>query len=335
MKKIYIGYCGKYNNAIGPVKSMNAIFNLLKNSQVCVKSNNLSPRVFVHFDNEVVRPNVARTAIKKVIKRVLSPLLDVFYILDFNFRVAANFYSKDVVIVTQPFLFIPIHLFGKKLIYTRRANVPDKLLIANSFMKRVFERLFYSLQRYKVVFLVPQGNNSMFIPNVFNIIKIEIEQYSVDKKIFFAGTWNKRKGADEMAILLNNQVVKKIVAFGEVHQKLPRGVDHQGVISDPSSYYNPGDIFLSLSSLEGLQRSVMEALIKGCFVICFKRPDSIYLNTCPLVFLVDNLSDVSNVLHQIRSIDKYAYSEMYEESYTFLNENFSESVIERKWLSII
>ena len=135
--------------------------------------------------------------------------------------------------------------------------------------------------------------------------------------------------SDEIILFL-----KKIIAFGEIHESLPKGVDHKGVVKNPSYLYMPGDIYLSFSSLEGLQRSVMEALIRGCFVICLKRPDSLFLSQSPLVYVVNNLLEVENTLLKIDSISLESYQKMYEENYKFLSSKFSKKVIQEKWLSL-
>jgi len=328
MKKIYIAFCGKYNNAIGPVQSMIVIYEILKKSHNCSISSNLKSKENIKKGLKK-KPN----HLAKIAKYYLSPLIDIYYIFVFNINVFKNIKS-DVIIITQPFLIVPVKFFGIKLIYTRRANVLDKVLIANSATKRVFERVFYLIQNYQTIYLVPQASGSTFIPNAFDINRINPQSYTLIKKCYFAGTWNKRKGSEEMKELLDKGILKKIIAFGEIHESLPKGVDHKGVVKNPSYLYMPGDIYLSFSSLEGLQRSVMEALIRGCFVICLKRPDSLFLSQSPLVYVVNNLLEVENTLLKIDSISLESYQKMYEENYKFLSSKFSKKVIQEKWLSL-
>jgi glycosyltransferase involved in cell wall biosynthesis len=144
-----------------------------------------------------------------------------------------------------------------------------------------------------------------------------------------------RKGSQHMEYLLKKGVVEKITAFGVIDQVIPEGVVHKGIVECPSSFYRPGDIYLSFSSLEGLQRSVIEALISGCFVICLERPDSIFLDGSPLVFVVDNIDSVDSCLHLINLITAEQYSQMYSKNYDFLVNNFSHETVRLKWLELI
>lgn len=313
---IYVAYMGKYTDLIGPPSSMRELHNILS------KKNNVMATRNLYFNSkkknrDLIVKNEIGVPFKKngLIYNILREIKIFFLLILFNFNINLMlFLNKDIkIIITQPF-FIPFLSMNYNVFYVRRANTNVNEISSREYVTRYFESLFLKKTKFKIVYLVKQefcSYHYYVIPNSFNVKNhIITKGDNVEPNIHVTGTFSSRKGADRIIAISHCAQGKKINVYGglgsehELNNKLLNEINiiYHGITKFPYKNYICGDIFLSFSRVEGLQRSLVEALLQGCIIIACSRPDSNSIKDYPGVFVFD-WSD-ENIDAFISSIDK-------------------------------
>ncbi|WP_063669835.1 glycosyltransferase [Aliivibrio fischeri] len=349
---VYIVYVGSFNLNIGPPSSMVSLFKLLRDSFNCRISSNLTQD---KVDAYKLRPkkNIVTLNRKNPIPLIIN-LLEVvkefklfLSILSFNFKCnMAYLVNKDVkIIITQPWL-IPVSS-KMNVIYTRRANVSRHAMIGDGIVRKFFEYFFNRSTFIKVVYLVEQTScepNTYIIPNFFDERNFDPIVPSTEKIRFnFAGTWNYRKGANEIAILASKfdiNVYGALTDDSECNKLLEtKGIKYLGSVPRCYDNYFLGDIFLSFSKVEGFQRSVAESLLKGCLIIARERPDSLSIRDFPGVYIIkydDNLDSVmEEVLNELNNMSFEERMRIGMENRALAIKMFSETKVFGLWKDLL
>lgn len=270
-------------------------------------------------DDDSVSPRLIKKAIDRIKKiRFIKEAALVVHIFIFNWRVFrfCRKHSGSVVIVTQPFV-VPFVLNGTRLIYIRRGNKAASAVLSRECVTRFFESWFVSSTRNETVYLVPSNEYQVdtVIPNHFEVERFPIDVTKVrDKPSFYwVGTWDIRKGAARLMLLASNysdsfplvQVYGNLGVDSEVNDWLINSPSarYLGVVKKPYEEFYVGDVFLSLSHLEGFQRAMVEAMLKGCVVVATRRPDSALFDGISGVRLID--WDDNNELVSVAELAAY------------------------------
>jgi glycosyltransferase involved in cell wall biosynthesis len=95
-----------------------------------------------------------------------------------------------------------------------------------------------------------------------------------------------------------------------------------------------GDIFMSTSRIEGLQRSLVESMLSGCLVLAFERPDSLFLSESPGVFLCTEDSVVT-ILEKITALDVSDRLQLGRLNRQYAINHFSCDVVLDKWSELL
>ncbi|RQW70852.1 glycosyltransferase family 1 protein [Halomonas sp. YLB-10] len=333
---VYVAYLGDFSFQIGPPSSMKSLSELLSEIYKVEVTNNLRKKiestnensqndaVAAGKSNTLWRFNIKKKAVKYARLYCFLRILR-FFVLLLLFNLKCNFLQLVnkglVVVITQPFYF-PIINRGH-VVYIRRANEPLGKVLEKG-VKGYLEKRFYDWVVKRVVYLVPINRQSpgCVIPNHFDVENHYLNYPSAMSSLHVTGTWNYRKGADRVASVIENlpfQLRSRACVYGGLglddninELVVSLGDCYKGIVAEPFKHYVVGDIFLSLSRLEGFQRSMAEALLQGCLVVAVSRPDSRYIEDYPGVFIVDKGKEFS-----------------FEECAEFIEELFSMPIEER------
>lgn len=356
-------FVGKYTNLIGPPKSMLDLSILLAEKYTVYTSKNLTNNISKNINNTDITRD--KTFLHSVISFLKSRLkknraiyeAHILYIL-IKFNLVILFFHltnpNAKIIITQPFcVFNLIPSLRNKMIYIRRANMvwgAREKTAKPSIIKKIFDGIFFKYRNIDLVYLVPQEKNSQkhhVIPNYFDGESWEIKSKTNDiLSVFFVGTWCKRKGADIFISLLNSSSSEKLSVnvFGalgsneELNQALlsSKMISYHGRVDKPASYMRAGDVFISSSRVEGLQRSLMEAMLAGCVIVASKRPDTIFLNGSNGMFISDfHNATHMNILEKLSSMPKSKREALGEENRNYVIQNFSKLKILNLWVELI
>jgi glycosyltransferase involved in cell wall biosynthesis len=351
---------GKYSENIGPPKSMRELSSLLQiNNKVLVSKNlrfNNNSSGFFTDAPQSLKFNKLR---KKLfwLKNIpcLSLLVSCIYLITFNLKAVyvAIFHSDTLVIITQPFLVWPLSI-KSNFVYIRRASVPLSEKIGIDPIKRFFERGFRRFPSRRTIYLTDFPEREMDSSVIPNFISISDPVSSLNDhkrqspEFFFTGTFSYRKGADRVLELCAHMpenfpinIIGSLTSEFAHAEKKEKIIIH-GLLRAPYEKYKPGDIFLSLSRLEGFQRSMVEAMLRGCIIIATGRPDSRAISESEGVFLVSNetnneilVEHVWNIINNIKGITSVERIELGRMNKILAIERFSQESIERKWVDLI
>mgnify|MGYP000157645109 CR=1 FL=1 len=370
-------YAGKKTTVIGPPRSMANLADLLdlnysvfRTKNITFKKNkiftdvNSSNSVLITNNKASVHYKVKLSLIMNSFRATLKKinLLHQFFIfltlLKFNFLVyfilLINKNAK--IIITQPFVLkFPFLDIGCRLIYIRRGNVDwgvRQLVNDNFNVKSLFDGSFFTFDNVKLIYLVEIGKLSKkysVIPNHFDAEDFtQLESKSSGLKMFFVGTWSSRKGAGILITLSTNIhsfLEHKIEVFGalgaepELNTSLIESsfISYRGVVGQPYKKMRKGDVFISLSLVEGLQRSLVEAMLSGCIIVAFNRPDSFSVKECKGVFIVDKFDSMSfeESIKSIIELPKRERELLGAECVTFAKNRFDSTSVLNKWKVIL
>jgi glycosyltransferase involved in cell wall biosynthesis len=370
-------YAGKKTTVIGPPRSMANLADLLEPHYSTFRSKNIFfDRNIIHsdvinskpFDNTGnEHPISLKSKLEVVMKKFKMKLKKInilhqsfifFTLMRFNFLIyfilLVNQRAK--IIITQPFVLkLPFCNIGHRLIYIRRANVDwgvRQLVNDNFNVKSFFDGSFFAFSNVKLVYLVDLGTLSKkysVIPNHFNADDFtQVTSESSELKILFVGTWSSRKGGNLLITLSNNIysfLAHKIEVYGalgaepDLNTSLisAEGISYCGVVEKPYSKMKKGDIFISLSLVEGLQRSLIEAMLSGCIIVAFNRPDSHSVKECKGVFIVDEFdsSVFEKCIKSILDIPKKERELLGDECVAFAKNRYSAPSVLSKWKVIL
>ncbi|TPA50206.1 glycosyltransferase family 1 protein [Vibrio parahaemolyticus] len=353
--EIYVMYVGDYSNQIGPPNSMIYLSHLLeKKYSVCMTSNLIKgdssgDSMTNRSQNCVSRKNNFSIPFRKH----LASIRFVALVISFNIKfLVARLVNPNIkFLITQP-LLMPWYSF-EMVYFIKRANLEISDIGKENKVFHYFESRFIKSKSFKLVYLVKQdyesGHPYSVIPNHFSneCFKVRVANES-RIKMHSVGTWNKRKGAEllhELSDLLIEYSKERINIYGglgndERLNKLLKSekFEYHGVISCPYNNFNVGDIFLSFSKVEGLQRSLVEALFMGCIIIAFPRPDSLSLKNYPGVFIVDpnnKYESLKTTLQQIYSLNYLELSELGLKNRSVAMNDFSEEGVLESWVKLL
>lgn len=301
--RVHVAYCGDFTTNIGPPTSMQQLATLLNDEYEVSVTRQLEVAEQPSHNSEPkngashLKPNILRRL--RIFYRPLSELRLLSLIIRFNISIWWKLVArKSNIVITQPF-YLPIpHSNKQVVVYIRRGNAPLGVIGSERFIGRVFESIFYKTFNETLVYLVPQkdeGRTYHVIPNHFDPSAYQIRNSETAPSFHVVGTWNKRKGADRTLRLLNNLSKKyEVNVYGglgedtDLNESLNKSkFAYHGIREQPYRNMNCGDIFFSLSRLEGLQRSMIEAMMQGCIVVAATRPDSEYVGQSEGVFLCE------------------------------------------------
>jgi hypothetical protein len=356
-------FVGKYTNLIGPPKSMTELTSLLSSQYSVFSSKNLPVKGF-GTSQDINLANVTQKGIFKKLfsilktNRIIYELYILYLLCVFNLQIVIfHFLNPNAkIIITQPFFILGWLPSVRNLtIYIRRANtdwgVREKSAKA-CFVKKIFDYLFFRTSNIKLVYLVPQNFCSMkysVIPNFFEssewIIKNSANK---DTNAFFVGTWCFRKGSDKFLSLFNESDVNVIPTVcgglgsdSKLNSLLLKSkcIKYLGVVSNPSQLMYVGDIFISTSRVEGMQRSMVEAMLSGCLVVAISRPDSIFVSPSEGVFVVehncDEINEINEIIDKIINMSFERRSILGAANRSFIENNFSKSNVLSLWSGLI
>lgn len=325
--KLLVAYCGRYNVTIGPPASMRALADLLQVSYSVTVTDNLKPSgapAGSSRRDDLASPGLIKKAINRIKKiRLVKEAALFVHIVIFNWRIFrfCRKHSGSVVIVTQPFV-VPCVLSNARLIYIRRSNKEASLVLSRECVAKFFESWFVSSTKKETVYLVPSDEYHVdtAIPNHF-----EVERYQLDvakakdsPSFYWVGTWDIRKGAKRLMLLASNysNSFPLVHVFGnlgydsDVNDWLINvsNAHYFGVVDEPYEKFCVGDVFLSLSHLEGFQRAMVEAMLKGCLVVATRRPDSALFDGISGVRLIDwdNNKELASVAELAAYIQEFS-----------------------------
>jgi len=370
-------YAGKKTSVIGPPRSMSNLADLLESNYSVFRSKNITFKEnIVRSDSSPFDPsenannknsvsskvklssvtNSFRASLKKI--NFFHQLFITFTLLKFNILVYFILLVNDKVkiIITQPFVLkFPFLDIGHRLIYIRRANVDwgvRQLINDNFNVKSIFDSSFFSFDKVKLIYLVDIGKMSKkysVIPNHFDSEDFaQLESKSSSLKVFFVGTWNSRKGAGLLVALsgrVNSFLDHKVEVYGalgaeiELNTSLVNSsfISYRGVVNHPYKQMSKGDIFISLSLVEGLQRSLVEAMLSGCIIVAFRRPDSSSVKDCKGVYIVDDLDCIAfeKCIKSIYELPKNERELLGEECVAFAKARYSSTAVLNNWKVIL
>lgn len=344
---IHILYMGKYSNLIGPPKSMIELYELLSNDHQTHLSKNLHKqaqnRKSTHRASVSTRNRPIRTLLSSVIHITLFNIRALFIKIQ---------HPETTLIITQPFLILPL-LSGLNILYTRRASTPLNRTIGTDIIKRIVEKQFKSLPHNNLIYLADfEGRepSSTVIPNSISTNKSSSKEHASPRssvEIFVTGTFAHRKGADrvlKLAPLLPPETTLNLIGdiSPEFCQDLPPNVKIHGRQDVPYNQYRVGDIFLSLSRLEGFQKAMVEAMLSGCIVIATSRPDSESISDSQGVFLVSNettpqtiAEEAHSVFNEINALSPSKRAELGKHNQRLAECNYSREAVKKLWNNII
>lgn len=324
---LLVAYCGRYNVTIGPPASMRALADLLQVSYAVAVTDNLKPsmvQVCRSRSDDLVSPGLIKRAISRAKKNWFVKEASLFvHIVMFNWKIFrfCRKRSGAVVIVTQPFV-VPYVLNNARLIYIRRANKAASVVLSRECVTKFFESWFVSSTKNETVYLVPSDEYHVdtVIPNHFEVERYRIDVTNVkdNPSFYWVGTWDIRKGAARLMLLASNypnnfplvQVYGNLGYDSEVNDWLINAPNthYFGVVEEPYEKFCVGDVFLSLSHLEGFQRALVEAMLKGCVVIATRRPDSALFDGISGVRLIewDDNDELASVAELAASIQEFS-----------------------------
>lgn len=341
---INIIYFGKYTENIGPPKSMYSLAKLLANKSIVHTSDNLKNSKITSAGFRVNNKIAIIENFRKILKGRLSNLNLLRYVFIENFRLLTRYRksNREIIIVTQPFLF---RIFeSSPIIYIRRANLPISETHYTGILGLI-EKNFLSMQNIHIVYLVKQtehnGLDYFVIPNHFNLSDFELRYCEGrDPGLHSIGTWCRRKGSDillENADALIGHLNSELNVYGNLGddtdlnaQLINSPLNYHGCVMNPFNELCVGDVFISFSRLEGLQRSLVEAMLQGCLILALDRDDTRGLKSLPGCFIAKH-EDLHNELNNLARLSK-----LQREKYGLMNREwaareFSKSAIEEKW----
>lgn len=354
--EVYVMYVGDYSSQIGPPNSMIYLSHLLeKKYTVSMTSNLLKGDASGDSKTNRTQNNISRKKNNFSIpfRKHLASIRFVALVISFNIKVLAARLVKPNIkfVITQP-LLMPWYSF-ENVYFIKRANLEISNIGKENKVFHYFESRFIKSKSFKLIYLVKQdydsGHPYSVIPNHFSNERFKVRVASESRiQMHSVGTWNKRKGADllhELSDLLIEYSKEKINIYGglgsdERLNKLLRSekIEYHGVISSPYNNFNAGDIFLSFSKVEGLQRSLVEALFMGCIIIAFPRPDSLSLKDYPGVFIIDpnnKYDSLKTTLQQIYSLNCFELSELGLKNRSLAMNDFSEKGVLESWVKLL
>lgn len=358
---------GRYTNAIGPPKSMQDLANLLSCDFDVERGFNLKNR---SYEGSKQNPQSAsrRPLLQKIkmgMKNVsfFYNVVSFLYLLKFNFEVfhfAFKNPTSKIIITQSSLIYIPFFPNIERVIYIRRGNSIIKKLSrsdrsdSTSFVKKYANNSFVKYKGVKKIYLVDNGKlpyKYTVIPNYFDVNSFDLN-YPDDRDISlsYIGTWCDRKGASlylDLVELAKAHDCLKANVYGVLggdkvlNDRLLNNfnVNYLGLVPKPSSYMRVGDIFVSFSSLEGLQRSLVESMLSGCIVIGLERPDTLSLADCPGVFIFkkDNelMKNVFSVLECLLDMTMKERQCLGENCREYASNVFSKESVLSSWKKIL
>lgn len=348
-------YVGDYSNQIGPPASMICLSHLLeKKYRVCMTTNLVKGVGYHNSIADNLKSNANRKKSKFLIflRKYFAPVRFTVLVMSFNIKVSvARLVNRNIkFVITQP-LLLPWYSFDS-VYFIKRANLEISDIGNENRVFHYFESRFIKSDSFKLVYLVKQDYNSSYpysvIPNHFSGDRFNVRVVKESRpKIHSVGTWNKRKGADllyELSDLLIEYSGEKIDIYGglgnddELNKLLEsKNFDYHGVTTCPFNNFNAGDVFLSFSRVEGLQRSLVEALFMGCIIVAFPRPDSLSLSHYPGVFIIDpnkKFESLSAILQKIYSLNHVDLSELGLKNRNIAINEFSEQGVLESWVKL-
>lgn len=374
---VVVLYAGKKTTVIGPPRSMANLADLLEPHYSVFRSKNITfNKKVIHseaissyppeksFDGyKAYLSNKLKALIyslKTKMKSInmLHQMFMLFTLVRFNIFVyfISLVNKRAKIIITQPFVLkVPFFNIGNRLIYIRRGNVDwgVRQLINDDFnIKTFFDGSFFSFNNVKLVYLVDLGVLSKkytVIPNHFDADSFnQLATNRTCSKVFFVGTWSTRKGG-RLLIDLSTQITPflehKIEVYGtlgsepELNKSLieSSGITYCGVVEEPYKKMSKGDVFISLSLVEGLQRSLIEAMLSGCIIIAFTRPDSLSVKECKGVFIVDEFDAFAfeKLIKSILDLPKKEREFLGEQCAAFAKSRYSATSVLSKWKVIL
>ncbi len=363
--KVGIFFLGKYTNAIGPPKSMQDLADLLSHDFDVERGNNL--KLAKHDGESLVSPHDNRRTsllfrLKSRLKQssICYNAVIFWHVVKFNcevFYFAFKYPSAKIIITHSSLIYSSFFPNPERVIYIRRGNSEIRQfsrLESPSFVKRMANNSFVKYSKIKKVYLVDNGKlpyDYSVIPNFFDANNFDV-CFSTTRKIAlsYIGTWCERKGAS-LYLKLVTQVKNNDSFIADVYGVLGnddllndellnnQDINYRGLVSKPSSYMHVGDIFISFSSLEGLQRSLVESMLTGCIVIGLERPDTLSLVECPGVFIFKNDNNLmENVASVLQALSEMAVEERQNLGLTcrdFASNVFSKSSVLSSWKKVL
>lgn len=335
--RVIVYLSGSIRAYTGPIRSMKVLRQVISKRFDVIASPNLLKNATT---KSVSQENAYLLSAKllKAIKNnfIYCQLRDLYFAIKMNIEITVLSYKSDPqkVIITQPWL---LTVKSSKIIYIRRVNLPESRIVSSSPILKIFEYLFFRLKKnVMVIYLCPQkGGGKKFIFNSFDFDNPAFDNVSVSPTCYLIGTFIMRKGSKQFSLLAKQFPYIRFVHIGTVPETSSKYVEFLGTTSTPYKLTEHGDILVSLSEVEGFQRTLVEAVINGMFVICNRREDTMVLSDLPTVFIIDEISEFEDVYKQISQMSMNTKRQILKASLEIARNRFSHEAVLQQWISVI
>ncbi|WP_185231147.1 glycosyltransferase [Teredinibacter franksiae] len=357
---------GIKTDKIGPPISMSNLADLLSLEMRVFRTKNI---VFNAGGLEgkvggVAESNNILTKVRNFVKSIyfIRQVYLLYCFVKFNLCVYLfAFVNKQAkIIITQPFLFYTSMLDRcDRLVYIRRGNGDWGCSLSTIYpgiVKYYLEKIFYKFERCSLVYLVDIGTVSRkysVIPNHFELSDFGLKEHRLEVKpvVCFVGTWCSRKGGDlilklvEKSSIFSNEIDINVYGALGIESHLNEAltnseyISYKGTVAKPYHNLFVGDVFISVSKIEGLQRSMIECMLSGCLVVGIERPDTLSVKDCSGVFLVPDSKNVVNDLdYTLTKISQMSCDQRKQlgiANRRFAQEKYSPKEILEKWRKLL
>lgn len=354
---LYIMYVGDYSNQIGPPNSMIALAKLLKKKYSLLSTDNLllSPQESegASVKEKSIISDFRVFLATTRLKCFLSKIRFVILVLTFNIKaILARLINKKIkLVITQPLLLPLISFEG--VFFIKRANLELMDIGTNNKIFYLFEKIFVNKKGFKLIYLVKQSYESSYpysiIPNHFYKSDFEPRDSRAGSYEFHSvGTWSERKGADllyEASSSIFSLTKRALNVYGGLGEDIllnsqldSKYINYHGVQPSPYNNFCKGDVFISFSRVEGLQRSLVEALFMECVIVGFPRPDILSLQNYPGVFIIDPddmLNSLTEIVNYLSSLDCQERCSLGSSNRVLAISEFSEDQVTEKWEDLL
>lgn len=335
--KVIVYLSGSKRAYTGPIRSMNTLCKVLSERfKVISSSNLLGSEIFETVVQENFLPPQGH--LLKVVKRnfVYGQLRDLYFALKMNIEILVLSYSykPKAIIITQPWLLV---IRSSILIYIRRVNLPETKIVSSSPLLKLFEWLFFRVnKKMTVVYLCPQADRSKkFIFNSFDFGNSDFDNISVNPSCFMIGTFINRKGSRLFSDFATQLPHIRFAHIGSVPETICEYVEHLGTTNTPYAFTEYGDILVSVSKVEGFQRTLVEAINNGMFLICNRREDTLVLSDLPSVFFIEDITDFVRAYEDISQMSISEKRRILKVSLSKVRSLFSHEAVLQQWVSLI
>lgn len=191
-------------------------------------------------------------------------------------------------------------------------SIVDKIISVSDYNRiRLTDLINSSNSDWKgQIWTVPNaaGNHFRFCRLTRNLMRKELGLKATDTLLLFVGHFDGRKNIallDKALIRLNNKRVK-VAYLGEGKYR-PRysQITFQGKVSpnEISKFYNAADLYVSLSSAEGMSNSIIESIVNACPSIIADTAFNTEIDAETILKRV-NISNEAEVINTLSSVIK-------------------------------